>query len=87
MVRIAAAVAAVILSAMVIVLAVYGPQWILQGPYIRDLSVENVRAHGLPKWWHAANLFVVACIVGIALLKRRAKRAAKKKRLSSLGLD
>jgi len=78
MIRLAAALAALALSAIILVLAVYGPQWILQAPYIHDLSLENVRAHGVPKWWHAFNLVVAVCVIGVALLRRRARRARKK---------
>jgi TRAP-type C4-dicarboxylate transport system permease small subunit len=83
MTRIAAALAALVLSAIVISLSVYGPQWIFHAPYIRDLSFENVRAHGVPRWWDTANLIVVAGILGFAVLRirrRRAKRAQKDRR-------
>ena len=83
MTRIAAALVALALIASVFALAVYGPQWIFHAPYIQDLSFENVRAHGVPKWWHTANLFVVAGILGFAVLRirrRRAKRAEKERR-------
>jgi hypothetical protein len=83
MTRIAAALAALVLSAIVISLSVYGPQWIFHAPYIRDLSFENVRAHGVPKWWDTANLIVVVCILGVIVLKikrRRTKRAEKDRR-------
>ena len=83
MTRIAAALAALVLSAIVISLSVYGPQWIYHAPYIQDLSFENVRAHGVPKWWDTANLIVVAGILGFAvprIRRRRAKRAEKDRR-------
>ena len=83
MTRIAAALAALALTASVFLLAVYGPQWILHAPYIHDLSFENVRAHGLPKWWHNFHLIVLVCSVcaiGFTILRRRAKRAAKEAR-------
>ena len=81
MTRIAAALAALVLSAIVISLSVYGPQWILRALTVPEF-LENVRAHGVPRWWDTANLFVVACILGFAVLRirrRRAKRAEKKR--------
>jgi len=62
------------LPLLLIGLALDGPSWITQAPYISDLTWQNVRAHGVPAWWHTFNFVWVVCLVaGLFYVRRRAR--------------
>jgi hypothetical protein len=62
------------LPVLLVGLALEGPSWISQAPYIHDLTRQNLRAHGVPAWWHTFNFVWALCVVaGAFYLRRRAK--------------
>ena len=62
------------LPMLLIGLALDGPSWISQAPYIRDLTWQNIRAQGVPAWWHMFNFVWVLCLIaGVFYLRRRAR--------------
>ena len=62
------------LPTLLIELALYGPPWISQAPYISDLTWQNIRAHGVPTWWHTFNFVWLLCLgAGVFYLRRRAR--------------
>jgi hypothetical protein len=65
------------LPMLLIGLALDGPSWISQAPYISDLRWQDIRAHGVPGWWHTFNFIWVVCLGGGVLYFRRRAKAGR----------
>ena len=62
------------LPMLLIGLALDGPPWISQAPFISDLTWQNIRARGVPGWWHTFNFIWLLCLgVGVFYLRRGTK--------------